>query len=1139
MTKTIIVVLIIISWELCPVLLHAQFRTLNFFSLNQQHGLSDDAVTSVIADTEGYMWFGTNYGLNRYDGHEFTQFFSGADSSSLPENNIVKLFVSGEGDLWVGMNSGGICRYNNQSGAFIRYRMGNDPYSWAAGLTRDIAEDNDSILYVATSGGLFYLLPGSDEFEGIPFLGDGTPDTVLVSDRLLSPHISSICSDEEHGLWIAYEDWRLTHYNLRDNTYRHFSLQDFRKDDQQTFISSMIHYRGKLWVGSQGPGFLVFDPGKGIHKLLLGNEHLVVVGQITRSSKVDLLWLATGSGLVSYNTSTGEFSRFTYVRSDNRSMTTTSITSVFEDPNGLVWVGTFNAGVNYSFIDKPFRHIDTGLDLYYTLAEENVSAIMHDNKDNLWAGFNSGLIEFHDHDTQHKYTIPISSLDGKYGPGAIFDLFQDSQGDIYCASWQGGLQKFDRSQFRFTPVMGSKEKYFQLFDGIDIRDIEEDAEGRLWLCMHGKGVYVFDRDRESLIKYISDDQDTGTISNNWVYDICIDKEGVVWVGSAWGVSRISPRENYIRRYANYDGNLRLTSNSAHLVTEDDRGNIWIGTDYGLNLYDSEKDSFYRFDDSDGLPENHIRGLEQDTSGSYWVSTAGGIIRFDISFNTEGIPELINLYHFDKEDGLQSDNFSLSCISEDGSRNLFFGGSNGIDFFDPSDIRPVKIIPRLRIKEFELFGETVYPGSAGSPPVDKEGVILLNHRQNMIGFEYVALNYFSVNGNKYSYKLHPLHSEWIDAGNLRNLVFANLDPGRYSLSLQVSSENGLTDEARDIVEFIIKPPFWQATWFRISSIIFLMGMIVLMNSFYTSRLRNKKVQLERIVRKRTSELEEKNLELEQQSAQLKESNTLLEKRQKKIQEQSEKLRIQSKNLARANKDLNVLNTMKDKFFSIIAHDLKNPFNTMLGFTDLLIHDYDSYTDKKRQELLGHIFKSVTAAYSLLENLLHWSRSQTDRLQIKPRELLVRDILETNYTLIGPMSKSKNQRFSYVCDDHLKVWADRELLNTVLRNLLSNATKFTPEEGEVKIIVRPVEKKHILFEIRDTGMGMEQEEVENIFSIDVEKKRTGTAGEEGTGLGMILCKEFIDKMGGKIWVESSEDKGTSVYFTLPVDSVPVET
>lgn len=1077
---------------------NAQVCTLNFFSLDQRQGLSDNAVTAIVKDREGYMWFGTNNGLNRYDGSEIKRFFRGTDSTSLPENQVVNLFVSSRGELWVGLESEGICRFDSRTESFewIRH-LSKDPSLYDdSGYIKGIAEDSDSVIYVATYGGLYCLDPGAAEFTGLPFLHDGSPDTLLTYKGLLSSGIATITSDGKEGLWIAYEDLRLTHYSRRNGTYRHYSLQKFRRKGERTLIKSMLFYNGRLWLGALGPGLIEFDPKTGASSLTPQHENFNNIGQIRPSTEEGFLWLATGYGLVNYNTNSGDYCNFTYIRADSRSLANTANNCVFEDSSGLIWVGSINAGVNYAFRDKPFGHFIFGPDAYRTLSDDNISALLSDDEGNLWVGYMSGIIEFNDRREGRKTTVPISALNGDYGPGTIFDLFQDSRGRIYCASWLGGLQVFDRHSARFIPLTGSSETYAALLGSIDVRDIDEDNQGNLWLCVQGKGVYMLDKARKHLTRFEKVENDTTTLSSAWVFHLGIDDRGSIWVSSAWGVSRITPGSKNVRRYLNTGDRYSITDNNTRMIKKDNQGRIWIGSDYGLNLYDPKIDGFHRIDRSAGFPADQIRCMEQDDNGTYWTGTARGLVSFDMDWTTGQEPVIRDVRFYDKDDGLQSNNFSLNCSYRDEEGTLYFGGNKGIDFFDPDAIMPVALEPELRIKSFEVFGKTVYPGSPSGPPVNKQGTVLLNHRQNMVGFEFAALNYFDVEGNRYSYRLDPLQTGWIGVGNNRNIVFSNLNPGNYSLSLKVITDDGRENELEDAVSFFIKPPFWKTSWFRYLALLVLVGLILLVFGIYTAGLRRKKFQLERVVQSRTMEL-----------------------------------KVQSEQLARSNEELNVLNSMKDKFFSIIAHDLKNPFNTIIGFTDLLIKDYENYPDDKRREMIGYVHDSVTSAYSLLANLLHWSRSQTNRLQMRPSKLKVGEMVKSVTELIQPMLKRKNITFNDLTDEGMQVWADRELFGTILRNLISNAIKFTKPGGEITLKAEPDREGMICFIVSDNGVGMEKEVLQDVFRIDVPVRAKGTEGEEGTGLGLLLCKEFVEKMGGKIRVESTRGKGTSVFFTLP--------
>lgn len=1108
--------------------LEAQYDNLNFFHITHKQGLSSNAVLSITKDSDGYMWFGTSNGLNRYDGYEFETFYKTDDSTSIPDNEVSHIFLTAGGTLYIGTDSKGMCWYNPVSQSFIRHSFVSDHTSFGADNISGFAEDSDSVLYVATFDGLFSKESDSEFFNEVLLSFDDV-DSSNASSVPTNKMISAIDADEGQGIWIAFEDWWISHYN-NTGTFKHYSLQQFQKENQQTKIMSICSYNNKVYIGTLGAGFMVLDPNSGNVEPLLNNEYLYAIFQV-KTSLDSLLWLTTGSGLISYNPENEDYYRFTNIVGDNKSLSTTPVNSVFEDENGIIWVGSSNAGINYSFKHLPFHHFYVGLDTYFTLQQDNVTAILIDNNGDLWVGYQGGIIEYNRYKEKRKYQVRINALTGKTGPGSIFDIFQDSENNVYALSWLGGLQVFDRENNRFVPVSGTEQAYYKIFDGVDIRGIDEDKQGRLWLTMHGKGVYIYDKMINPVNKLNAKGNDSTSLTNDWVYDICIDDNGFVWVGSAWGLTRISQENLKTRKYYSTEDTFSLSNNLIRMIKKDRNGNIWVGTDNGLNLYNREKDVFHRFNEKHGLPSNQIRSMEQDFSGSFWVSTSSGIFKFDLVFDNNGIPSLAEIYPFQSDDGLQSDFFYYGCSAIDQEGTIFFGGRNGIDYFDPSTIKPVEIKPSLRIKSFEIFGEKIYPGSTQGPPINEEGEVLLHYTQNMIGFEYVALNYFDVRENQYSYKLSPVQNHWVNAKNNRNIVFSNLGPGHYSLSLKVITSRSTENEVSDIIKLFIKPPFWQTAWFIYLSIIFILAFILILIRLYTQNLRKKKVQLESTVQQRTAELIEKNILLTEQSNAINETNTLLEERQQHIEEQAEELKTQAERLEISNNDLVAANAMKDKFFSIIAHDLINPFNVIMGFTGLLRDKSFEYPAEKKQKIIEDLHTTATETFSLLQNLLHWSRSQAGRLKMYPRKLNLLQLIEINHRLVAQMLKRKKIAFSIDIEKNLEVFADEELLNTVIRNLLSNAIKFTPENGSILIRSAGYNNGMVISEVKDTGVGIGDEKLKDMFNVDNSSSQKGTEGEKGTGLGMVLCKEFVEKMGGQIWIESKPGGGTSVFFTVP--------
>jgi len=378
--------------------------------------------------------------------------------------------------------------------------------------------------------------------------------------------------------------------------------------------------------------------------------------------------------------------------------------------------------------------------------------------------------------------------------------------------------------------------------------------------------------------------------------------------------------------------------------------------------------------------------------------------------------------------------------------------------------------------------------------------------------------------------------WIKAGTKREATYTNLDPGEYTFRVRASNSDDIWNNEGISLKLTILPPWWETLLFRILILLSIIGLIIVFSNHRTKRFVMQREYLESMVEERTRELAEKNKTLNKQADELNEINTILEERQQRIEEQTERLRQQTEVLAEKNKNLETLNATKDKFFSIVAHDLKNPFTSILGFSEILVARYDKYDEEKRIHLIKIINQSAEIVFKLLENLLEWSRSQTGSLKFQPEEVNIAELVNYNASLLKNLLDEKNLKLNVSVGKDQKVYADKNMLNTVIRNLLTNAVKFT-ENGIISF--KSVEYDgEIKIEIHDTGLGMDKDKLLNLFKIGGSKSSEGTRGETGTGLGLILCKEFVEKNGGTIGVESEPGKGSCFYFTVPKSKMKQE-
>jgi len=516
------------------------------------------------------------------------------------------------------------------------------------------------------------------------------------------------------------------------------------------------------------------------------------------------------------------------------------------------------------------------------------------------------------------------------------------------------------------------------------------------------------------------------------------------------------------------------------------------------------------------------------------------------------PETEEFKIFSSEDGLQSNQFSEHTSFKSENGEMFFGGINGFNSFYPDSIKKNTFMPRVVINNLLVFnkpvsvGDTINDHVILKAPLDETKEITLSYKENIITFEFAALHFSSPNKNKYAYKLEGFNSDWLytDAQN-RKATYTNLAGGEYTFRVIASNNDGLWNNEGTSLKLIIIPPWWKTTWFIISFLLVIIGLTFGFFLLRVNALRNQKKILEIKVYERTAELQETNVllenrqrEVEEQDEELKlqkesielintdlyETNTRLEERQKQIEEQAETLNKQ-------NIDLNKLNATKDKFFSIIAHDLKSPFNSILGFLELVITSFDTLEEKEKKSLLNIALQSAQNTYKLLENLLHWANSQSGSIKYTPEKFLLEEIIDDNFSLFSELAGKKGIALEKNIQEGIYMNADKNMINLVVRNLLSNSIKFT-EKGVITLHTQKTKDATIL-EISDTGVGMPPEKTECLFNLEKSVSTKGTGGETGTGLGLIICKDFIDMHNGSIAVKSELGKGTTFTIKIPLN------
>ena len=504
----------------------------------------------------------------------------------------------------------------------------------------------------------------------------------------------------------------------------------------------------------------------------------------------------------------------------------------------------------------------------------------------------------------------------------------------------------------------------------------------------------------------------------------------------------------------------------------------------MNIYNKEDSVFTWVTKEQGLPNNHIYEIIKDKNSDIWVATGKGLCKFDEKQNT--------FHTFSLEDGLQSLEFNLRAayLCEDGE--MLIGGMNGFNSFYPDSISKNPYYPNM---VFTSFYKTIGT-SKEYVNLEESDKVVLKYNVASFTIEFAALEYTNPEKNNYIYKMEGISDDWLDIGNRKFVPFSGLQPGEYTFKVKGSNNDGVWNDKEISIQIIILPPWWRSIYAYFAYLILIVLVVVTYVKMRVRKLKHDKKILEQKVMERTMQIEEQN--------QL----------------------IVSKN-----QELEDLIGTKDKLFSIIGHDLRNQFNIIVGFLEVLVSDFKKLDASKVEYHLVNIANSSKYAYNLLENLLTWARMQTNMIQYNPETFIVNEKINESLELLKGASEKKNIKIAVNSEEEVTIYADVNMFSTVLRNLVANAIKFSHENGYISIKVK---RSDNLCEIsvKDDGVGISEQDIRKIFRIDSKHKTLGTKGEKGTGLGLILCKDFVEKNGGKIEVKSELGKGSEFSFTLPV-------
>lgn len=1080
MVKLRLLFFILLSgWGVYQCLSAKEANEYKFNRIDVERGLSNSEVQCIFKDRSGFMWFGTPSGLNRYDGYEVISYKQDLNTESeLSSNNDVwRIQEDMEGRFWLNTRLG-YTIYDP-----IKERFIDSP----ASLFEKYAGTDDFWSVYIDEGKNFWFVT----WEDVRFYDSKTGELKIFEQGLPDGLSRGLITDIKQGknrYWFLLDNGMLecmdaqTHKIIsRDSTVLKLSktsIMDQR--DMTLFVDSS----GDVWAYGIGSHFGVayYNTSRGkwqVYSTYASSNRYRITNNIITEIQEDNegnIWIGTDHGGVNVvNKKTGEIFVIKNDENDPLSLAQNTVKSLYKDDTGIMWLGTYKKGVCY-YHESVYKF--KSLISSSTIPYKDINCFLETSDGNLWIGTNGGGLLYFDR-KKEAYTVYRPNPQNPNSPSGdvIVSLEQDMFGRLWIGYYLEGLDCFDGETF--TNYNYDPHSPTGLTDN-NAWVLHNDRNNNLWIGTLRGGVLLMDVTNGKIIKQLE--------TSGSVYALIERRAGGMFVGAQTGLYLYDYEKEVLELYEpEIFSKVQLSRNDINYLCEDSRGLLWIGTRNGLFVYNPYTQKVDIYTEQNGLSSDLIQSVLEDSENNIWVSTNRGLSCIKITTKVETPGYFFKFTNFDSSEGLQGEQFNYNAAYMTSRSELLFGGTSGFNLFVPSQINYNTNFPKVVITDFQIYNKSIKPEQKydgrvllkNSISVTDE--IELRYSDNYVTLTFAALDYCMPSKSRYFYKLEGFNEQWLEADRFsRKATYTNLSSGTYLFRLKAVNNDGVESEPISL-KIVVRPPLWNTAAAWMGYLLLLVAVIVWYRKKMTVRA------------------------------------------EKKLRYAQEKLRT---------KQQLEMDEMKLRFFTNISHEFRTPLTLILTPLDELLH---KEKDKEKKNLLEVIDRNARSLLRLVNQLLDFRKLDNYAHKLQQSHGDVIQFLKEQTSLFSDAMTKKRIGYTFTTEvSSLHMWFDADKLGKIMVNLLSNAYKFTPEEGHVSIHVKSQDDTILSVAVQDDGIGIPEEDVERIFERFYQVNSPQNTTNQGSGIGLHIVKEYVELHGGNIHAERLPDGGSRFEFLLPVVS-----